>query len=203
MRVGCGFLSFFARTPQNAAANNTGRKNHRTRLPGESTRDQGPTNRPTYTCLTRDFSTLTCENATGQVDLTRMKPASRGSPGLWRVGSGRVGSGGLQNLAGRVGSIRFSNLAGRVGSGQEVFKISRVGSDRAGSRRLEILAGRVGSDQDVSKFSRVGPGQPTRPDPTRPARFDPIGEKPCKKTSKKRLGYVFFLVFVSHAHLLQ
>ena len=48
-----------------------------------------------------------------------------------RVGSGRVIT--FKNLtgSGRVGSgrvKRFQNLAGRVGSGQEVFKISRVGS---------------------------------------------------------------------------
>ena len=46
-------------------------------------------------------------------------------------GSGRVGLGDFQNLA-RVGSgqvERFQNLAGRLMSGQELFKISRVGSD--------------------------------------------------------------------------
>ena len=98
-------------------------------------------------------------NVTGQVDLTRMKPASRGSPGLWPVGSGRVrrisksrGSGRVgsgQVWSGRVGSGRVGS--GRVGSVQEVFKMSRVGSDRVGSRRLEILAGRVGSGQDLLK----------------------------------------------------
>ena len=112
-------------------------------------------------------------NVTGQVDETRMKPASRGSPELWRVGSGRVR---------RISKPRGS---GRVGSGQEVFKISRVGSGRV--RRFSNLADRVGSGQDVSKFSRVGSGQDVLKISrvgsgrvsTRPARFDPTREKPC------------------------
>ena len=44
-------FSLFARTPQNAAANNTGRKNQRPRHPGKSIKDQGPTNRPRYKCF--------------------------------------------------------------------------------------------------------------------------------------------------------
>ena len=78
-----------------------------------------------------------------------MKPASRGSPGLWPVGSGRVRRISKSRGSGRVGSGRVGS--GRVGSVQEVFKMSRVGSDRVGSRRLEILAGRVGSGQDLLK----------------------------------------------------
>ena len=79
----------------------------------------------------------------GQVDLTRMKPASRGSPELWRVGSGRVRRISKPRGLGRVGSGGFQNLAGRAGSGQDVSKFSWVGSGRVGSRRLEILTGRV------------------------------------------------------------
>ena len=135
-------------------------------------------------------------NVTGQVDLTRTKPASISR--VTRIVAGRVGSGQEHFKTSRVGSGRvgsggFQNLAGRVVSGQEVFRISRVGSGRVrsfsksrgsgrvGSRRLEILAGRVGSGQDVSKFSRVGSSQLTRPEPTRSARFDPTREKPRKK----------------------
>ena len=97
----------------------------------------------------------------GPVDLTRIKPVSHGSIGVWRVGSGQE----VFEIP-RVGSGRFnafSNLAGRVGSGQEVFKISRVRS------------GRVKTSQT---FSRVGSGQVTRPDLTRPVRFDLTLEKP-------------------------
>ena len=103
----------------------------------------------------------------GQVDLISMKPASRGSLELWRVRSGRVRRISKPRRSGRVGSGGFQNLAGRVGSG-------RVGSGRVGSGR--VGSGRVGSGQDVSKFSRVGSGQLTRPDPTRPAKFDPTRE---------------------------
>ena len=131
-------------------------------------------------------------NVTGQVDLTRMKPAHRGSPELWRVGSGRVGSGrvgsGVFQISrvgssqaktcrnsrgsGRDGSRRLEILAGRVGSGQDVSKFSPVGSGPVRSRRLEILAGRIGSGQEVSKLSRVGSGQLTRPDPLQPDQRD-------------------------------
>ena len=84
-----------------------------------------------------------------------MKPASRGS--------GRVGSGGFQNLAGRVGSGRA-----------KTFQKSR-GSDWVGSRRLEILTGRDGSAT-----------------PTRPARFDPTCEKPSKFLRQShQILYVF------------
>ena len=47
--------------------------------------------------------------------------------GVWRVGSGRVGLAGVQNLMAHVGSgqVRgFGNLTGRVGSGQWTLKIS-------------------------------------------------------------------------------
>ena len=72
----------------------------------------------------------------------------------------------------------ISNLAGRVGS-YRVRRFSKSrGSGRVRSRRLEILVGRVGSGQDVSKLSRVGSGQLTPPDHTRLARFDPTREKP-------------------------
>ena len=105
------------------------------------------------------------KNVTGQVDLTRMKLASRGSPELWRVGSGQD---------------YFQTP--RVGSGRvRRFSKSR-GSGRVGSRRLEILAGRGGSGRVKTSrnCSRVGSGQLTRADPTRPARFDPTREKPLK-----------------------
>lgn len=51
---------------------------------------------------------------------------------------------------------------------QEVFKISRVGSDR------------VGSDEEVVEISRTGAvhPDPTRPDLTPPARFDLTREQP-------------------------
>ena len=104
-----------------------------------------------------------------------MKPHLAGHPNCG--GSGRVRSGGFQNLACRVGSGQNIFRISRVGSGRvRRFSKSR-GSDRVGSRRLDILAGRVGSGQDVSKFSRVGSDQLTRPEPTRPARFDPTREK--------------------------
>ena len=117
-------------------------------------------------------------NVTDQVDLTRMKPASRGSPGLWRVGSGRVRRISKSRGSGRVGSGGFHNPAGRVGSGQEIFKISRVGSGWVKTCRNSRGSDRVGSGQDVSKFSRVGSGQLTQLDPTRPTRYDPTREKP-------------------------
>ena len=55
----------------------------------------------------------------GQRDSTRIKPASHGSIGRWRVEWGRVRR--FQHLAGRVGpgrARRVSNLTGRVGSGR-------------------------------------------------------------------------------------
>ena len=100
-------------------------------------------------------------NVTGQVDLTHMKPAYRGSPGLWRVGSGRVRRISKYRGSGRVGSGGFQNFAGRVGSGRVKTPRNARGS------------GRVGSGQGVSKFSRIGSGQLTGPDP------DPTREKPC------------------------
>ena len=130
-------LSCFARTPQNAAAKNTGIKNHRTRHPGKSRTDKGP--KPTdqgIHALARDFSTLIRDKChPNQVVIGRMKNAARGSPGLWQVGSGRVGSGG------------FQNLAGQVGPGQHASKISRVGPIRVW--KFSNLAGRVGSGQHV------------------------------------------------------
>ena len=136
MRVGCGFFLIFARTPQNAAANNTGRKNHRTRHPGKvrGTKDQ-TTGRGIH-ALTRDFSTLTHDFST----LTREKYHGSSQPDPHETRISRV--------------TRI--VARRVRSGQDVSKFSRVGSGRVGS-------GRVGSGRDVSKFSRVGLGQPTRP----------------------------------------
>ena len=57
----------------------------------------------------------------GRVGSSRFKIA--------RVGSGRVKRFSKSRGSGRVGSKgALQNLAGRVGSGQEVFKISRVGS---------------------------------------------------------------------------
>ena len=90
-----------------------------------------------------------------QSTMTRMKPAPRGSPGLWRVGSGRARRLSKSRGSGRVGSGGFQNHTGGVGSGQEVFKILRVGSGRVGSRRLEILVVRVGSGRvKTSRKSR-------------------------------------------------
>ena len=89
--------------------------------------------------------------------------------------------------AGRVRGVSKCRGSGRVGS--FFFKMSRVGSGRVfflkahGSGRVKEfrnLAGRVGSGQHTSKFSRVGSGHLTRPDPTRPVRFDLNREKPCK-----------------------
>ena len=84
-------------------------------------------------------------NDTGQVDLTRMKPASRGSPELWRVGPGRVRRISKFCGSGRVGSGGFQNLAGRVGSGQDVSKFSRVGSGRVKTSRTSHVSGRYNS----------------------------------------------------------
>ena len=137
-------FSFFARTPQNAAANNTGRNNQRTRHPGKSTRTKDqPTDRGIY-ALTRDFSTLAREKRHG---------SSRPDPHETRIS--------------RVTRI----VAGRVGSGQEDFKISRVGSGRVrrlsksrgpgriGSRHFEILAGRVGSVRVKTSRNSRGSGR--------------------------------------------
>ena len=168
------------------------------------TKDQ-PTDRGIH-ALTRDFSTLTREKRHGSSRPDPHETRISVSPELWRVGSGRVRRISNPRGSGRVGSGGFQNLGGRDGSGEEAFKISRVGSGRVktsrnsrgsgrvGSRRLEILTCRVGSGQDVSKFSRVGSGRVktsrnshgsgrlgrvSRLDPTRPARFDPTREKPC------------------------
>ena len=72
-----------------------------------------------------------------------------------------------RNVSGRVGF-------GRVGS--TVFK-SR-GSGQVGPRDFQNLAGQVGSGQDMSKLSRVGSVQATRPHPTQPVRFDLTRESP-------------------------
>ena len=133
-------LSCFARTPQNAAAKNTGIKNHRTRHPGKSRTDKGP--KPTDQGIhasARDFSTLIRDKChPNQVVIGRMKNAARGSPGLWQVWSGRVRRISKSRGSGRAGPTRIENLAGRVDSGLEVFK-SR-GSGRVGSTCIEILA---------------------------------------------------------------
>ena len=130
---------------------------------GKSTRDQGPTNRPRYRlhALTRGFSTLTREKCHRSSRPDPHETRSRGSPELWRVGSGLVRRISKPCGSVRVGSGGFQNLAGRVGSGRvRRFSKSR-GSGRVGSRRLEILAGRVGSGQ-----SRRLVNLTTRPDPT-------------------------------------
>ena len=123
------------------------------------------------------------------------------SRGSGRVGSGRVESGGLQNLA------------GRVGSGQEVLK-SR-GSGRVGSGGFQNRgSGRIGSGQDASKFSRVGSGRVktsrnshgsgrvSRPDPTRldPRDLTRPVKSPAKNQAKNDLGTFFFL-FLFHTHI--
>ena len=69
-------------------------------------------------------------------------------------GSSRVNR--LQNLLGRVGSTGFT--ISRVGSGPKALK-SR-GSGRV--KRLQNLAGRVRSGQEVFKISRVGSGHDPR-----------------------------------------
>jgi len=83
---------------------------------------------------------------------------SKNFPGLFaghgvfkmsRVGSGRVGSGSVQNLTDRVRSGRVKG-----------FQISRVGSGRVKS--FSNLTGRVGSGQEVMKSSRVGSGHDPR-----------------------------------------
>ena len=98
-----------------------------------------------------------------------MKLASRGSPGLWRVGSGRVrrisksrgsgpvGSGGFSKSrgSGRVGTGGFQNLAGRVGSRQDVLNCSRVGSGRVGSGRVKMSRNSHGSGR-VSEILLIG-----------------------------------------------
>ena len=64
---------------------------------------------------------------------------------------------------GRVGSRRVKRLSKSCGSGQvesRDFKISRVGSCRI--NRFQSLAVRVGSGQEVVKISRVGSGHDLR-----------------------------------------
>ena len=93
----------------------------------------------------------------------------------------RVGSGQEAFEMSRVGPDRvnkFSNLAGRVGSGRVNVSFKPRGSGLVGSRGFQTLAGRVGSSQVIYFFSRVGSGQVTRPDPTRPVKFDLTREKP-------------------------
>ena len=116
-----------------------------------------PTDRRIH-ASTRDFSTLTREKCHG---------SSRPDPHETRIS--------------RVTPF----VAGRVESGQEDFKISQVGSGGFQNLTGRVKrfsksrgSGWVGSGQDVSKSSPVGSGQLTRPDPTRPARFDPTREKP-------------------------
>ena len=106
-----------------------------------------------------------------QSTMTRMKPAPRGSPGVWPVGSGRVNRLLKSRGSGRVGSGGFQNLMRRVGSG------------RVGSRGFNNLSGRLGLGQDVSKFSRAE--QLTRPDPTR----------------EKLLIFITFLRFAGRSNL--
>ena len=108
------------------------------------------------------------KNVTGQVGLTRCKPASRGSPGLWLIGSGKVRRiskyvgldrgrrGRFQIFAGRVRSGRV--VSGQVGSCRIVS--GRVGSGRVGSGRVgsgRVGSGRVGSGRVGS--GRVGSGR--------------------------------------------
>ena len=159
----CAFIFIlFARKPQNTAKKNT--NNKRTKIARhfrKSTRDQGPTNRPTYQRLhvqrlhvwTRELSSLTREIRHG---------ANR--PGAHETHVSRVN----QNVAGRVGSGQevfeiprgwsgrvnmLSNLAGRVGSGQQFFK--SCGSGRIRSRGFQNLAGQVGSGQNSRGSGRV------------------------------------------------
>ena len=81
------------------------------------TKDQ-PTDRRIH-AVTRDFSTLTREKCQGS---SRPDPHETRISRVARIVAGRVG----------LGQEDFKNLVGRVESGQEVFKISRVGSGRVG-----------------------------------------------------------------------
>ena len=72
-------------------------------------------------------------------------------------------------------------VAGRFGRVRRCSK--SPGSGWVWSRGFQNLAGQVGSGRDISKISRAGSGQSgqvTRPDPTRPVRFDLTSEKPWK-----------------------
>ena len=108
------------------------------------TKDQ-PTDRGIH--LTRDFSTLTREKCHGSSRPDTETRILR----VTRIVAGRVRKISKSRDSGRVGSGGFQNLAGRVGSGQEIFKISRVGSGRVGSGRV----------------SWPDPTRPARFDPTR------------------------------------
>ena len=75
------------------------------------------------------------------------------------VGSRRVGSGVLKILGVRSGRVKtFSNLAGRVGS--RSFQISRVGLGWV--KKFSNVIGRIRSGQEVLKISRVGSGHDPR-----------------------------------------
>ena len=56
-----------------------------------------------------------------------------------------------------MGSRGVHNAIGRVGSGQEVFKISRIGSGRV--KRYSNIADRVRSGLRVVRISQAGSGQ--------------------------------------------
>ena len=145
----------------------------------KSTREQGPTNRSTYQRFdvwTPAFLALTREIRHGA---SRPDPHETRVSRVNRNAAGRVGSGQELFKISRVGSGRvnmFLTLVDRVGSGQQRFK-SRA-SGRVRSRGFQNIGGQVGSGPDISKLSRVGSGQVTRPDPTRPVRFDLTSEKP-------------------------
>ena len=127
-----------------------------------------------YVVWTREFSTVTrdihhganqsdpYETRTSRVNRTvvgRVGSDQQDFKSL--VGSGRVGSRGLQILRVRPVRVnRLSNLAGRVWSVQRFSKYR--GSGRIGSRRLKYIAGRAGPGE-----GRVESGDPTRPDQTR------------------------------------
>ena len=147
MRV--AVLSFFPRTPKNAA-NNAGTESTTSSKKYEGPRTNQPTKVYLQTCLTRNFSTLTRETYYGS---SRPDPDETRTSQVTRSSSDRV-------VSGRVNTL--SNLAGRVGSGQEVLKShgsGRVGSGRVGSsrvKRFRNLAGRVGSGQEVLKSRGSG-----------------------------------------------
>ena len=95
--------------------------------------------------------------------------------GSGRVGSDRVGSGGVQTLAGRVRSgrfKRFSNLVSRVRRVESVSNImGRFGSGPRFSKSPGVGPGRVKRRQ-----TGYGPGQvSTRKKrfPRRPGQYDP------------------------------
>ena len=150
MHVGCGFFLIFRAHTTKCCSKQSLYCYKRTEehdILGKvrGTKDQ-PTDRGIH-ALTRDFSTLTREKCHGS---SRPDPHENCISPVTRIVAGRVGSG------------------RRIGSGQEIFKISRVGSGRVrrfsksrglgrvGSGGFQNLPGRVGSGQEVFKSRGSG-----------------------------------------------